>query len=399
MRVGPLARIVAAASAGFVIGAVLTLQVQGHGAVPGPSHGPSRLQVPPRITPEPPATFLAWTPGGLPTGFGRRAASLAGIDRVTTVRSDNTWLTRSYSSQGRLVDHPTRGYQIPLESAAVDPRGYAAFLPPADRGLTVALANGQGILGSSSAKLRGLGPGAVLEFGRTRVRIAAVLPDELVGANELMVSFRTGARIGVTHPRYALLQPSHLPSDSTLTQRLRRILPRGLRVQVKAPGETPYFRQGDAVLPPVRLKQLFGEFAARPDPRHPGYLLIDPAWVRAHIATERVPVLGRVTCNRAIFPQLRGAMREIRQRGLSRTIHTYDGCYSPRYINRNPRLDISHHAWGVAVDINAGTNPFGAPPHQDLRMVRVMTSWGFTWGGTWVVPDGSHFEYRRPATS
>jgi len=40
-----------------------------------------------------------------------------------------------------------------------------------------------------------------------RIRIAAVLPDELVGAAELVVSRRTGARIGITHDRYFLVQP------------------------------------------------------------------------------------------------------------------------------------------------------------------------------------------------
>jgi hypothetical protein len=167
-------------------------------------------------------------------------------------------------------------------------------------------------------------------------------------------------------------------------------------VQVRAPGETPYFRAGDAVLPPVLLKSLFGEFAARPSPGNPGYLDVDPAWVRAHIVTTTVPVLGRVTCNRALIPQLRGAMREVQADGLASAIHVYDGCFVPRFINRIPTAAISHHTWGVAFDCNAPTNPFGATPHQNPRLVAVMQRWGFIWGGTFIVPDGNHFEYRRP---
>jgi len=186
MRFGRAASASTAGLAGFVAGAVLTLSLQGAGL---PRHGrPGQVPVAvPATTPEAPGTFLAWTPGGLPAGFRQRVAELPGMQRAVVVASDNTWMTRSTTPQGEVVDDPQDGYRIPLEVAAVNPREYAAFLPPADRGVIVALADGQGILGESSARLRHLGPGAVLQFGSVRVKVAAVLPDELVGANELMV--------------------------------------------------------------------------------------------------------------------------------------------------------------------------------------------------------------------
>jgi hypothetical protein len=318
------------------------------------------------------------------------------MQRTVVVASDNTWMTRSTTPQGEVVDDPQDGYRIPLEVAAVNPREYAPFLPPADRGVIVALADGQGILGQSSARLRGLGPGAVLQFGSVRVQVAAVLPDELVGAQELMVSRPVGRDIGVTHDRYALLQPSGHATDASLTEEIKSILPSGLPLRVRAPGETPYFRQGDAVLPPVQIKLLFGEFAAKPDLSRPGYLLIDPAWERAHIATERVPILGRITCNVALFPQIRGVMRQLIAEGLADTIHSYSGCYARRYSNRDPSQAISHHTWGIALDINVPENPYGGTPHQNPRLVAAFEKWGFIWGGTFVLPDGMHFEYRRP---
>jgi hypothetical protein len=86
----------------------------------------------------------------------------------------------------------------------------------------------------------------------------------------------------------------------------------------------------------------------------------------------------------------------VSRRGLQDTITSYSGCFARRYTNRDPHQAISHHTWGVAVDINVPQNPFGAPPHQDPRLVRVFEHWGFIWGGTFIVPDGMHFEYRRP---
>jgi hypothetical protein len=321
---------------------------------------------------------------------------MPGIRRVVVVASDNTWLARSTTQDGEVVDDPPPTFAIPLEVAAVDPRAYAPFLPPADRSVVVALARGQGVLGESSAKLRGLGPGAVLRFGAERIEVAAILPDELVGASELLVSRRVGSRIGVTHDRYALLVSDGEPNERQVTTAVRGVLPAGTLVRVRAPGETPYFRAGDAVLPPVAIKELFGEFAAKPRPGMPGFLTIDPSWTATHIATEHVPLLGDVTCNVALFPQIRGAIDEIVRLGLRDSITSYSGCFAPRMINRIPTAGISHHAWGIALDINVPQNPFGAEPDQDPDMVAVFERWGFIWGGTFIQPDGMHFEYRRP---
>lgn len=395
------AGVAAGAIAGFAAGAVLTLALQGVAVTrPGGSSVPSVS--PPFTVREAPDTFLTWIPDGMPNGFRSAVAKLPFFDRTVVVASDNTWMTRSFDAQGDVVDQPRSGFAIPLEVGAVDPREWAPFLPPADRSVVVALADGQGILGESSAKLRGLGPGAVLEFGHVDVQIAAILPDELVGAAELFVSHDVGRTIGVTHDRYALLQPDEsdgVPTDHQIAKQIRGIVPRGTLVQVRAPGETPYFRQGDAVLPPVQLKILFGEFAARLTPGSPGYLTLDPAWVRDHIATEHVPLLGNVTCNVALFPQIRGAIHEIVAKGLSDTITSYSGCYAHRMVNRVPTAGISHHTWGAALDINVPQNPYGAPPHQNPRMVAIFERWGFIWGGTFVRPDGMHFEYRRPPQS
>jgi hypothetical protein len=343
-----------------------------------------------------PETFLAWTPGGLPRGFRTNTRTLPGIDRVVVVKSDVVWMTGSLSDAGEVVDDPPQGYAFPLEVAAVDPSEYEPFVPVSQQGAIADLENGFGILGESSARVRRLGPGAVVEFGTLRVQVAAIWPDELVGANELLVARRVGLELGVTRDRYALLQPEEPSSARLVARMLRAALPSGTPLQVRAPGETPYFRQGDAVLPPVELKLLFGEFAARPDPARPGYLQIDPAWETTHIATEHVRLLGRVTCNVAMFPQIRGAIRELIDLGLGDTIDTFSGCYARRFVNRDPDQGISHHTWGVALDVNVAANPYGGPANQDPRMVDVFERWGFIWGGIFIRPDGMHFEWHRP---
>jgi hypothetical protein len=390
--------VLAATVVGFVAGAVLTLALQGAAIIPEEPSPPETPEMPdPILSEELPDTFLAWTPGGLPAGFSDAVSRMPSVHGAVVVASDNTWLTRSYSADGEVIDDPPPTFSIPFEVAAVDPRAYAPFLPPADRAVTVALAQGKGVLGESSARLRGLGPGSVLRFGRDRVEIAAILSDELLGAHELLVSREVGRRIGVTRNRYALLVPDGEPNVRQVTTAVRRVMPAGTLVRVRAPGDTPYFRHGDAVLPPVKIKELFGEFAAKPREGWPaGFLTADPGWVRTYIDTQQVPLLGTVTCHTALFPQIRGAIRELIRRGLEHTITSYSGCWAPRHILGDPNAGLSHHAWGIAIDVNVPQNPFGAEPDQDPRLVQVFEDWGFIWGGRFIQPDGMHFEYRRP---
>lgn len=392
--------VVAAALVGIVVGGAVTLAVQGAAGTASPDLAePGGL---PAIatTPATPSTFLVWVPRGLPAGFADRVASLPKVQAIAVVAEDDAWLRRSWSATGVVVDRPPAGYAIPIDTAAVDPQTFADFVPPADRASVAALGAGDAILGSTSATLRGLGVGSTLDVGGRSLRITAVLPDQDVGAAELVVSRSTGTRLGVTQDRYLVVQPAagRRITAAAFRHRVAPFLPTDLgvdrAVQVRAPGDTPYFRAGDAVLPPVLVKSLFGEFAARPGAQA-GTLQVDPTWIRANIESTSVPVLGRVTCNRGIVPQLRSAMQHVRAAGLGHTVTSYHGCFVPRYIGWSDANMLSYHSWGIAFDVNLGSNLRGESPHQDPRLVRTLARWGFAWGGSWIVPDGSHFEFHR----
>ena len=103
----------------------------------------------------------------------------------------------------------------------------------------------------------------------------------------------------------------------------------------------------------------------------PGGRLIapEPSWVRAHISTRTVPILGQVTCNNAIFPQLEAALREVVERGLADEIHPgeYAGCYYPRFIAGTTKL--SNHSFGLALDLNVPGNQRGTVGEMDRTVV------------------------------
>ena len=90
----------------------------------------------------------------------------------------------------------------------------------------------------------------------------------------------------------------------------------------------------------------------------------------------------------------RAALQEVADGGLASLVDPADfgGCYSPRFIGRDPDRGPSLHAWGIAVDLNVSGNQVGTPGTIDARVVRIFERWGFAWGGRWSVPDPMHFE-------
>lgn len=126
-----------------------------------------------------------------------------------------------------------------------------------------------------------------------------------------------------------------------------------------------------------------------------GRVAPDPAWVTSHIITEAVPILGSVTCNRYMMPQLKSALAEIQSAGLADEINPgeYAGCYYPRFIAGSTTL--SNHSFGLALDLNVPGNQRGTVGEMDRAVVSIFKRWGFAWGGDWTYTDPMHFELER----
>jgi len=352
-----------------------------------PSTGGSRY--------EGPDNYLAWVPGGFDDPkFRQKMDRLAGLDEAVVVAGDTLWLRKTEDADGRVVDEPTSPFAFPIDAFAVQAKDYAPFVGRGVRARIVrALIAGKAVLGEHSARLRRLGPGGTLTFRTGSVRVGAVVPDDAVGWSEMLVNRELGHRLGITHERYLLAQPAR-----SLTRRAwkRMLLPfvgeDPLRVDV--PGGTRFVRVASGVNPPILVKQAFGEFAATPQ-SNPAYLTIDPAWVEKHIVTTEVPLLGTITCNRKLIPMVRGALEDILASGLMSEIKVYSGCWASRTVSRSPTAPPSTHAYGAAIDINAPQNPYGTKPTMNRDVVRIFESWGFNWGGDFLIPDGHHFEFQK----
>jgi len=339
-------------------------------------------------------TLLVWTADGLPADLSGRVATLPDVRSSTLVAGDTLPLVASYASDGQPLDRTPPGEVIPLDALAVDPATYAPFWDKAAQAQLLALRPGEALLGATSARLRRAGPGTVLELADgARVTVAGVVADQAVGAAEVVVDTATAPALGITTPRFLLV--AYRGERTPLEQQIAPLLPPGASVRYRSRGETPFLRHADAVLPQALIKDRFGEFSYTP-PTRDRFFTVDPTWRADNIETRAVPILGKVTCHRAVLPALEGALRELEQRNLGFLVDRsgYQGCFQPSVISENG--SISRHSWGVAADLNFSKNPTGAASAVDPRLVEVMERWGFVSGGDWLIPDPGHFEYLRP---
>lgn len=343
--------------------------------------------------PRSPRAYLAWTPGGLPLDFRARVRTIRGLEATVVFAGNPLWLTGSRDASGAVVDDPRQPYAIPIDAFAVDPIEVAPFLPSEiRREVADALAQGRAVLGSRSAALRRLGVGGTLEFGERQVRVGAVVPDEVIGWSEVLVSRKVGRRLGIVDDRYLLALPEGKPKRSAFERMLGPLVPSTLPMRVERPGGTPYMRVANGVDPPIVLKEVFGEFSAALDAADPAFFRVDPVWTD-NLVTRSVPLLGRLTCHRRFMADLLVVMRAIEREELGSLIHSTAGCFNARTVGRSPSNPPSFHAYGAAVDINAPENAFGVTPTMDRRIVAIFEAAGFNWGGDFLIPDGMHFEY------
>ena len=280
-----------------------------------------------------------------------------------------------------------------VQAVAVDPSTFRRFTPAGTAEADLvweSVARGEAVLShafATSLKL-GLGGQAVV-FARSAsplsLRIGAFATTGIPGT-DLIVSDAQGARLGLPKASAMLLTAGSAVDPVVLASKVRRVTGDGGQVDLlTAPTVNPV-----AFLTGGRAARAFGAFSYRYYPD--GTIEPDARWVRENIVTVRLPIFGLVTCHRLMVPQLRGALTEIVARGLDGTLSTYDGCYVPRFIERNPMNSISLHTWGIAIDFDAATNYRGIAGTMDPEVVKIFKRWGFRWGGDWTYTDPMHFE-------
>jgi hypothetical protein len=281
--------------------------------------------------------------------------------------------------------------------ASVDPATYRGFTPLETARSDIVW---ERLEGGEAAVDPGVGhrveqPRGYLTLGQGRqaasVHIGAYAP--LTHDFQAVVTASRGVELGIPSANALLISTGEL-TPSVVLPRLRRVLPQHAVVQTLAT-EFDLDTVQTAVLTGQDLSDAIGSFTYVPHPD--GSVTPDARWVSRYIRTESMPIIGAVTGNVGMFPQLRAALEEIVGRGLAPSIHPqeYGGCYVPRFIAHDPSLGSSLHSWGIAVDLNVPENLRGTRGHMDPGVVAAFKRWGFDWGGDWHYTDPMHFEMSR----
>jgi hypothetical protein len=281
--------------------------------------------------------------------------------------------------------------------AAVDPAGYrnftgtesAAFQDQWDR-----IAGGEVAVMQDLQKQLPIDDEDYLQVGKKRIHVGAWSVAE-VDSVDAMVNEKWGAELGLKKDNAVILNTG-LSSPQAVRDRIEKVVGEG---QVSIIALDIVAQEGldigtfQTVVPVGSFRDAVGVF--RYTPIGGGRIAPDPAWVRKYIVTEQVPILGTVTCNRYMMPQLRAALIEVVNRGLADEIHRdeYAGCYYPRFIAGSTSL--SNHSFGLALDFNVPGNLRGTVGEMNREVVAIFKYWGFAWGGDWAYTDPMHFELER----
>ncbi|MDR3608536.1 MAG: M15 family metallopeptidase [Oligoflexia bacterium] len=85
------------------------------------------------------------------------------------------------------------------------------------------------------------------------------------------------------------------------------------------------------------------------------------------------------------------ALNNVKDRGLLGELHSFDGCLMIRAVRGQPG-NLSCHAYGLAIDLDASDNQMGTAGTLSPEFVKCFTDEGFTWGGTFHTrTDPMHF--------
>ena len=316
--------------------------------------------------------LLVWAPGGFSE---KEVGRVRDSTRVAAISAVRTGTLPAASGKRRYK-------VVPVETMAVDTNAYTTATGRPGRKLATLLPKGA-VLSKTGAKLRRVKSGGKLKLdGNRTLRVSGVVDDALLGGYEVALETTLARRYGIQRAAYLLVRPRG-PMDALRTE-IRKLL-KGRSVRFVTPGDRPFVRGGDGVLPTSQVKARFGEFAL-PSLRK-GWP--DPVWTRANLVTTKVPVLGRVRCHKLVVGDLGKAMADLERQRLGGLVDVgafrrQGGCWSPRLLRHPGGGKLSRHAWGIAIALKI---------NGDERLTRTMAEHGFVWGGGFARPDTTHFEW------
>lgn len=326
------------------------------------------------------------------------AASTAAGGTGAIGRSASTGMQRVRRGTSVVQQAPS-GYAYPMGTTMLPTHAIANLM---GNDVAAELSAVDIVMSEETASLRGARAGDVVDLVASNgavlaFNIAEVVPDEITGGTELLLSIDAANRLGVTRDSRIVLWG--FESRAAINAELERQNLISTSIRVRRSWDPP---DPDSTLGMAATKTALGEFAYRINAS--GSVTVDSAWKAANIS--KAGSIGQLTlrsgCHYLVRDALANAMAEVIAAGLEDTINythanTAGGCYVPRFSRLSPNSSIgflSRHTWGQAIDTNTlGSCQGCAPPDMHCDTVRIFRKHGFAWGGNFLTPDGMHFEW------
>jgi hypothetical protein len=172
---------------------------------------------------------------------------------------------------------------------------------------------------------------------------------------------------------------------------------------VRVPEQQTTSAPESGLVPPHGLEQIIGAFGDIYKYIQPGGSL-EPRWQVDYLASVALPFplplawnpsksVNRMTCHRRMVEIFSAAFDQVLASKLQAKIFSFGGCFAFRQQRTGARL--SAHSWGIAIDLNTGTNKQGSVGNMDAALVEIFREAGFEWGGEWSgkVRDPMHFQF------
>lgn len=120
------------------------------------------------------------------------------------------------------------------------------------------------------------------------------------------------------------------------------------------------------------------------------------AWAEKWITEVSIEIsmnrTRKVQCNKTIAALISEIFEELKDKNLIELVVSYDGCYV--YRNIRCSSELSMHAFGLAIDIDASEYGLGSSKRLPDSIVNIFKSKGFFYGGDFIHrKDPMHFEY------
>jgi len=330
------------------------------------------------------------------------AAALEAGAPAVVGRGFTALMTRVRRGAAVVQQSTGAGWGFPMAVTSLPLDAVAAVM---GRDVASVLAAGQVTMGQTSATIRGAQVGDTIDlvgpFGSTvSFTVGRIGADTEVGGTELVMSPAMADRLGATIPTRVLVYGQF---DRTALQNSLRS--RGLytntKVRIRHSWDAP---DPDSTLGMAATKSVLGEFDLYyAGLSTNGWTKMNATWVTNFLPPSRelYPTGIRARCNVMVRADLRAALQEVVDSGLSWTIdatnaNSYGGCATGtvRFARITQALgNVSRHSWGQPLDTNTVTNCQGCVPRMDCRVVRIFRKHGFAWGGNFLTPDGMHFEW------